>query len=250
MENVSLGNIIKLAIFDLIVAVADIFVFSPGFAGINPTAISDGKRISFFIIIAVELVVVLGVNLLLLLGTPKKMKIVDSDDLKQPKDYIRSLEDYLYKKEFSEDIKVLIGQINRIMPKQAGLEVILKGNFDPDQITYIKFDDIIKNAVRVFYDNTKKAINRIGVFDVDEYRKLQRGELNLPEDSKAFKENIYKEHLKYVKNIIQRNEDIITKLDELMLEISKLDDISEESMEHSQVLGELEDLIKNTKYYN
>ena len=236
-------SILKLIIFNLAISGICIYLFSPGFVGLSP------KKVSFYIVLLIAAAVFLVVNYLLLAGTPKKTKLVADSELKAPKDYIKSLQELAYKKDFTNQLSAFESQIKRLTPKQASLEVILEQNFDKTEMTYIKFKTTIDEVVALFYENIKKAVNRISVFDENEYMKLRRNELNLPEDSRNLKFNIYNEHFQYVDSVIKRNEDIITLIDNLILEISKLDDINHQSMENIQILAEMKELIKNTKYY-
>ena len=236
-------SIIKLVLFNIAVAAVSIILFSPGFVGLSP------RRIGFYIALALIAAAFLAVNYILLAAPQKKAHLVVKDELKSPKAYIKSLQDLAYKKDFSQQLGVLESQIKRLTPKQASLEVILEQNFEKTEMTYIKFKTTIDEVVSLFYENIKKAINRISVFDEDEYTKLRKNELNLPEDSRNLKYEIYNEHFSYVDSVIKRNEDIITLIDNLILEISKLDDINNQSMENIQILAEMKELIKNTKYY-
>ncbi|MCR5207256.1 MAG: hypothetical protein K6C14_02115 [Eubacterium sp.] len=243
-------KLFKLLVFNLLLSGACIFIISDGFLGVNMSAPGIGTKLIFLLVVLAAILLFITVNYRILVPPkPKKVKLVDGEELKSPKDYIRSLQSLLYKKEFANYISVLIGQINRISPKQASLGVILEQNFEKTELTYIKFTTTINEVVGLFYENIKKAINRIGVFDEEEYHKLLRNELALPEDSKQLKIQIYGEHLSYVDGIIRQNEVIITLLDNLMLEISKLDGINGQSMENLQILAEMKELIKNTKYY-
>jgi len=242
-------SILKIVIFNLALAGVCIYLFSPGFAGINPAAVSAVKKILFFVLLLIAAAVFITVNYLFLTEPQRKAKFVVKWGLKTPKDYIDSLHDLAYKRDFTNQLSTLEGQIKRLTPKQASLEVILEQNFDKTEMTYIKFKNTIDEVINLFFDNTKKAINRISVFDEDEFTKLRRNELNLPEDSRRLKEEIYTEHFTFVDSIIRRNEDIITLIDNLILEISKLDDINNRSMENIQILAEMKELIKNTKFY-
>ena len=239
---------LKIFLFNLALSVGCIILFSPGLAGFNPAADSGFKRIMFFVILVIAFALFLIVNYFLL-APPKKVNIVDKAELKAPKDYIKALQDYAYKKEFENQIATLIGQIKRVSPKQAALDVILEQNFSKTEMTYVKFSSTINDVVELFFENTKKAIKRISVFDEEEYRKLLKNELNLPEESRNLKLKIYSEHISFIDSMIRQNEDIITLLDNLILEISKLDEINGKSMENIQIIAEMRELIKNTKYY-
>jgi hypothetical protein len=93
------------------------------------------------------------------------------------------------------------------------------------------------------------AIKRIGVFDENEYRRLINNTLNVPDASKQQKLRIYKEHIDFVYSVVNRNEYIITLVDNLILEISKLEDLNSQSAENIHILNDMKALIDNTKYY-
>ena len=48
---------------------------------------------------------------------------------------------------------------------------------------------------------------------------------------------------------MEMNENILTKLDGLLLEVSKLDDINEEDLENMAAIQEINNLIAQTRYY-
>ena len=60
---------------------------------------------------------------------------------------------------------------------------------------------------------------------------------------------IYNEHIDYVKELVSTNEAILTKLDALLLEISKLDDLDERGLDNIAAVQEINDLIDQTRLY-
>ena len=241
----------KLLIFNSVFACACIFLFSPGYAALSPASDMAYKVILFFVAVLGLFAVFIYVNSAILSGTKrqKKIKLVNQEQLETPKDYIRALQSYQYKKDFEKPIGILVDQVRRVSPKQASLQVILDQNFEKTEMTYSKFSTTLDDVMKLFYDNTKKAINRIGVFDENEYRMLLANQLNLPDQSKQLKLNIYREHIEYVNAIVKRNEYIITLIDNLILEISKLEDINSQNAETIEIIQDMKKLIENTKYY-
>ena len=71
----------------------------------------------------------------------------------------------------------------------------------------------------------------------------------LTSETNALKREIFEEHITAVKNIVVDNENILFKLDNLLLEISKLDESSKESIEELPAIVEMNELISQTKYY-
>ena len=60
---------------------------------------------------------------------------------------------------------------------------------------------------------------------------------------------IYSEHIFYVRGLVSQNEEILIKMDALLLEISKLADLDEHGLENMAAVQEINDLIAQTKYY-
>jgi len=249
MNKLTGKSILKLIIFNLILAIADIFLFSQGYFDINPTSISSARRIFFFVLVVFELIFFVVINYLIIAGPKPSMKLVNQNELKDGKDYIKKLRELSAKKIFAKDIEILIGQIERIEPKRNALITILGENFSTDSMTFLKFRGTIDDVVGLFYDHTKKAMNRIVIFDVNEYEQLRKNQISLSKEVKENKIKVFAQHIGYVKETIQQNEEIITELDSLALELAKLDEINEQALENSRIMAEIEELIKNTKYY-
>ena len=106
-------------------------------------------------------------------------------------------------------------------------------------------------------NNVKKMINRMLIFDYKDYKKLTEkirstgGANNIGVYSKSVDAQIkiYSEHIEYVRTLVDTNENILIKLDGLLLEISKLDDLDEEGLENIAAVKEINALIEQTKFY-
>lgn len=230
---------------------AFILLFAHRFVGLSPSSDSALKVVGYFVAVPVMLVLFIKVNSVIISGTKKQKGIqyVEGDKLNTPKDYIKALEGYAYKKDFEKPIRLMTDQIHRLTPKQESLQTILSKSFQPDEMTYVKFKNTLDEVINLFYANTKLAIRRIGVFDENEYRRLVNNSLNVPEASRQQKLNIYKEHIDFTYAVVNRNEYIITLVDNLILEISKLEDLNSQSAENIHILNDMRALIDNTKYY-
>lgn len=141
--------------------------------------------------------------------------------------------------------------------KDKALDSILAQYFSPQEMTYTKFQTVIDSVQALFYNNLKKMINRMIIFDYKDYTKLINKLKNAPASdgitvaskSTGAQLKIYNEHIDYVKGLVEMNESILVKLDSLLLEISKLDDIDEAGLEELTAIQEINDLISQTKYY-
>ena len=92
-------------------------------------------------------------------------------------------------------------------------------------------------------------IKRIDIFDTKDYLNIYRSSTGMSVAAKKERMRIYTEHIDYVHKLVDSNENIISKLDGLLLELTKLDDFSEESLNNNPAINELTALIDQTKFY-
>ena len=174
-------------------------------------------------------------------------------ELTKPEDYVQSLIEKRGRGVFDEDINTAIEQIGRMEDKDRALDSILEQFFTPQEITFTRFQNAINSVQAIFYNNVKKMINRMIIFDYKDYSKLlekvKESGYSTVSRSVDTQMSIYSEHITYVRGLVSMNEDILIKLDGLLLEISKLDDLDEEGLENMAAVQEINDLIEQTKFY-
>lgn len=241
-------NIVKLIVLNLTIILINVLIFSKGFIGLtfsSPLSTAFGLTL-----IIVSAIVFAKGNYNLLFKAPE-VKLFNGSESSEPKDFISALEERTDKKVFESSIRTTIEQINRLEQKDDTLNTILKQYFAEGEMTYNKFEGVITETKQLFLSNIKKMINRITIFDYTEYVKLRqqyKGDIasNRSNDPKA---ELYCEHIEYVNAKVKANEEILTKLDTLLVEISKLDDVDDESFEKLEAIQQINNLIANTKYY-
>ena len=94
----------------------------------------------------------------------------------------------------------------------------------------------------------RSILNKIAAFDVEEYESLQKRGFPANEVSEE-KMNIYNEYISFVKNATKTNEDILLKLDKVLLEISKYNSLEDGDIKSLPAIVEIDELIKNAKLY-
>jgi len=99
----------------------------------------------------------------------------------------------------------------------------------------------------IFLSNIKAILSKINAFDEEDYERLCQKKFS--DEVIASKKNIYKEYFIFVKNAIEDNEEIIVKLDALLLEISKHSTIEAGEIENMKEIKEMDELIKKSRYY-
>ena len=251
-------QIIKLICLNLGIALLNVILFSRGLVGL--TIGEDALMSAFAVTEIVMSIIAFGYGNYSLLFKEAEVKLLKGGELTDPRDYIEALEQRRSKKVFDVDISSAIDQINRLLDKDNALETILLQYFTPQEMTYVRFKNVIDSVNSLFYSNIKKMINRIIIFDDKDYRKTldkMNRMKNLPTVNDPYSASnsagthlqIYNEHLNYVRGIVSDNEGILVKLDSLLLEISKLDDMSDRGLESMAAIREINELIDQTKFY-
>lgn len=246
----------KIICLNIGIALLNIIMFSKGLVGLSFAGGALMAALSATVIAVSLMAFFYGNYTLLFSETPQPMiQLLKGNELSQPKDYIESLESKKGNGVFDEEITVAIEQILRMEGKDRALDSILEQYFTPQEMTFTRFQNAINSVQALFYNNIKKMINRLIIFDYKDYKKLtekvKNSQFNTGVISRSIdtQMKIYQEHIEYVNGQIAMNEDILIKLDGLLLEISKLDDIDEKGLENIAAVQEINDLIEQTKYY-
>ncbi len=251
-------QLIKLLCLNLGLALVNIILFSRGFVGL--TFGDDALLTALAVTVIVMSVIFFGYGNYKLLFSEPEVKLLKGGELTETKDYIQALDERHGKKVFDPMIDTAIDQVYRLLDKDKALDSILLQYFTPQEMTYIRFQGVIDSVQSLFYSNIKKMINRIIIFDNKDYvRTVEKMSKlrNLPTlndpyspSSQAGKQlQIYDEHIKYVRNLVNDNESILVKMDSLLLEISKLDDMSSQGLDNMDAIREINELIEQTKFY-
>ncbi len=248
----------KVLLLNIGIALLNVILFSKGMVGL--TFGGDALITAIAVTAIVMSAVAFGYgNYVLLFREPAEepLPLLKGSETMQPKDYIEALQERRGKGAFEEEILTATEQVYRMLDKDKALDTILEQFFTPQEMTYTRFQNAINSVQAIFYNNVKKMINRMVIFDYKDYHKLtekirnSRGTGNVGVYSKSIDAQlkIYSEHIEYVRGLVDTNENILIKLDGLLLEISKLDDLDEQGLENMAAVKEINDLIEQTKFY-
>jgi hypothetical protein len=237
-------ELIKLLSLNLGIAAANIITFSPGLIGLelvggSALATAFGSTIIFLS----------GAGLIYgnykLLTEPEK--VIPTKKI----DYIRALNILRGLKTFEETVGLLLGQIGRLQKKNKTIRDILLQKFSASEISYKKFDAVIAEVEKIFFMNIDSILNKLKAFDEEDYnfvrKKHEAGAFSQQLMEEKFK--VYDEYIAFVKDATEDNEQILLKLDKLMLEISGLNSIESGQLEQMTGMIEIDNLIKQAKYY-
>lgn len=240
-------RLIKLLSLNLGIAAANIIAFSPRLIGIalGTDALAAASGITIIFLSGAGLIY--G-NYKLLTGPEK---VIPANKTMTVEDYIEELNIHRGLKTFEETIDLLLDQIERLQKKNKIIRDILLQIFSASEISYKKFDAVIAEVEKIFFMNILSILNKLNAFDEEDYNFIRKkGEAGA--FSKQFMEEkfkVYDEYITFVKAAAEDNEQILLKLDKLLLEISGLNSVESGQLEQMAGMIEIDNLIKEAKYY-
>lgn len=195
-----------------------------------------------------------GIGCYKLFKPAEPMKLYNRSELAEPKDYVAALQKAYEKKVFTSYIDRASEQLRRFESKSESLTTLLLQSFSPEEMSFQHFNNVLGSVKKLFLGNLKKMINRIVIFDEDDFEKtshLLLESVQSYEDQQRIqsKVEVYNEHIAFVDTMLNNNDDILIKMDKLLLEISKLDGLQGNDFDNLLAVREINELIDNVKYY-
>jgi len=241
------SKVIKILGLNIGIATIDTIVFSPGLLGV---AIGTGAFATALGVTTIFMSIVIfgygNYNLLI-----EKEKIIQANEIKTTDDCIEALNQNYDKRIFEKDITTILEQIEMFQEKRETIKEVLLQKFDITEMSYSKFDGVISDLQEVFYMNIKSIINKLNAFDEKDYNRIKKeGEKKFSKEFIHEKMRIYGEYISFVKNAIEDNEQIILKLDKILLELSKFNSLEDINIEDMSAMKEIDDLINKIKLYS
>jgi hypothetical protein len=241
-------KVLKIAGLNIGIALVDTIIFSPGLLGITMGGTSIFAT-AFGATVALMSVAVFATGNYTLIT--EREKIIQVSEIKTVEEYINALKQNYRKRTFEKDIDTILGQIESFQSKKEAIKDILLQKFNSAEMSYTKFSKTISGVEEVLYINIKSILNKLSAFDEVDYKRIQKNDAE-KKFSKEFiqsKMNIYNEYISFVKAATEENEQIIFKLDKLLLEISKFNSIEDSEIGNLSGMQEIDELISQTKLY-
>ena len=149
---------------------------------------------------------------------------------------------------FDENILKNIEQISRFKRKQSTINDILLQKFSANEMSFQRFSGVLQEVEQVVYLNMRSILNKISAFDVAEYEAMQKKIARGHEFSQE-KMDIYNEYIDFVNTATHTNEEILLKLDRMLLEISRYNSLENGDVQKLPAMVEMDELIKNANLY-
>lgn len=241
-------KLIELLSLNLGIAAANIFIFSPGLIGlelVGASALATAFGSTFIFLSGAGLIY----GNYKLLNGPEK--VIPTNKIWTVEDYIEALNNCRGLKTFEKTVDLLLDQIERLQKKNKTIRDILLQIFSASEISYKKFDAVIAEVEKIFFMNIRSILNKLNAFDEDDYnfirKKYEEGAFSQQFMEEKFR--VYDEYIAFVKAATEDNEQILLKLDKLLLEISGLNCVESGQLEQMAGMIEIDNLIKQAKYY-
>ena len=246
MKGSKLESLLKL---NLTLIIINIAIFSPGLIGLSFDTENPIKAAMATVILFIS-VIIFGMGNFNILTEEEQN--IDINKLNTSETYKKALKANLDKKTFVKDIRIILDQIERLNRKKEIIQEILLQKFNSTELSYTKFELVVNDTEKLFYVNVKSVINKLNIFDDSDYRNTKREMRNrINTRNKIYKEKIqiYSEYIMFVKGSIENNEEILLRLDKLILELSKFNSLEEGELENTQAMKEIDELTKKTNLY-
>ena len=236
----------QLVILNSAIVLLNILVFSKALLGVSPvsgTAISIGAA---WVCIAASFVAFFKGNSLIL--GKKDIRLL-AQNIHSLTDCIPVFVEAISNGDvFDDNIQQNIDQIKRFKRKHDTIKDILLQKFSGSEMSFQKFSGVLSEVEHVVFMNMRSILNKISAFDMAEYGALQYNEFKDDELTQE-KISIYKEYIDFVSKATKTNEEIILKLDKMLLEISRYNSLEGGDVNKLPAIIEMDELIKNANLY-
>lgn len=211
----------RFVIITILLAITDVAIFSPGIIGLT-----FAKNAIFFITTIIVNAVLLISETVYLTNSTEAKYGYDLDKLKSANDYKDALESKLSKNSpFREEIKQSLTQLDSITRKKSVLNELLEQN---NQEHFTALIDLGDQATNFLFNNIRKILNRIAIFDSDISNSLEN------------------EHKAYIQKLLKSNESILVEFNKLLTEVSQMDNTaSDDTLKN--VLSDMTSSLKSLR---
>lgn len=245
-----MNNSKYLKLFGLIIGVVflNILVLSPGLLGVQIGGDNVILTALGITLLVISFLVLIYGSYVVLFQTPAPPPV---RNIQSHEDYINALYHYKDIKVLKKDIALALDQLERIDKKKDTLLDVLSQRFEPSELSYQKFNSVISEVEKLFYLNVRGILNKLSVFDASEFSAFASQQATGRFSSKLVQERtqLYNEYLAYMSGYLGANEEILLKLDKLLLEMSLLGSTDYKEVEDMPCMKEIDALINQTKYY-
>lgn len=239
-------KVIKAVVLNVAIIIINIIFFSPGFIGLQLRGENAFEGALGGTLILMSIIIFIWGNVHYFIVQEKVMLAAE---LKSKEDYKIAIRQNAAKKTFTKNVFYILKQIERLDKKNAVIHDVLLQKFTLEELSYEKFKGVLKQIEELFYLNLRSIINKLNVFDQEEYDQMAGKKANFSNHVEEEKRKVYEEYITFIEHGIEDNEQILLKLDQLLLELSKFNSLEDDEIEAMPAMLEIDELISKTKFY-
>jgi hypothetical protein len=164
--------------------------------------------------------------------------------------YIQLLTDYLNDNTytFKRDLLGIIKSCEKFITKRGLVFSTLESHFNKNELSFIKFTNVINGVENSFAVTVNNILLRLNAFDEGEYEDIFRKKKTTDKNHEK-RQKIFDEYVDFLKTSSEFLDEILIKMDQLQLEISKLSDLDYHDIENNELIKEIDTLVKTMKLY-
>lgn len=147
---------------------------------------------------------------------------VQIQELKEGEDYKKALQAYKGKPAFADIVSNTLTHLQSLERKGEKLDEILYQNYGEGAENFGSYSQVWEDAQTLVFENVKRILNGMAVFDEQDYRRL-RVQTQMTDLQKE-KYAMYLSQMKYLRKLVENDEQVLYEFDRLLLEVSKLSD--------------------------
>lgn len=218
----------QIFIVDIILAMAAICLYAEPLIGLSFSG-SDFKEVAMaYVMLFLILMVFIVVNIRLVTTRYEEDEIIidEIENVEQLEEELKKLQKL--KPNFQQEIHVSLEQMERLQRKYDMLNQLLYQSFCQNE-DMLNTKQCMSEMQEMLYDNIKQLIKCLKVLDAKEYVSFQSGYRTIDNDVMAKKQQQLEENANYIREKVNKNEQILLAFDHLMTEISRINDSEEEN---------------------
>lgn len=176
----------------------------------------------------------------------KKFVTKNQNGIQKAESYMK---EYCASKYLGSIAQSAIIQNAKINKERINFERLVENRFSKDSLSYDKFMAVMETAEKTLKNGYMRIINKMIVFDEEEYELLITGKYKydeIPDEIQEEKYALYERNLAEMREILRKNEEALLQLNKLTLELSDFD-ISDEKMEYT--VADIKELLQQLDYY-
>lgn len=236
----------KILFFNLFFAFFIIILYSPGFIGLSILKGNVALRIFSGVLIVLLVALFIFCNKSFLEMKQKKFVTKNQNGIQKAESYMK---EYCASKYLGSIAQSAIIQNAKINKERINFERLVENRFSKDSLSYDKFMAVMETAEKTLKNGYMRIINKMIVFDEEEYELLVTGKYKydeIPDEIQEEKYALYERNLAEMREILRKNEEALLQLNKLTLELSDFD-ISDEKMEYT--VADIKELLQQLDYY-